>query len=155
MIHDFDGREKCCDNWYNSKTKLEWYLNHPEYLDHKQVLLEGMRTTGVKWKIVCDEGIKDLMYKLNSLDFYTIYSCEGNEYGGTYIMIRYPKTKKKYKEYLDVLKNYFNDSILCVKEEDKLLIVYIWTKEQRENNFEYFKKAMKLFNNIEYGVNYK
>ena len=155
-VKEFDGREKCCDNWYNTKSKLDFYLNHPENADHKQVLLEGLRTTGAHWKIVCDEGIKDLMYKLNSSDFYTIFSCEGGKWGGTYVLIRKPRTKKKFKEFIEILKDHFNDGVLCIEDEDfiKRTAVYIWTKEQKENNFELFKQDLLRFKHIEYGINY-
>lgn len=158
MMKTFDGREKCCDNWYNSKTKLEWYLNHPENSNHKQVLLEGTRTTGAHWKIVCDKGIKDLMYTLNSLDYYTIYSCEGGKYGIAYVMIRRPRTKKRYFQFLEILKNYFNDGVLCIEDEEftKRIVVYIWRKHQIENNPDFYKaELIKYGKNIEYGVNYE
>ena len=105
------------DVWYNTKSKLDFYLNHPENSNHKQILLEGTRTTGAHWEIVCDEALKDLMYKLNSSDFYTLFSCEGGKNCVTYVMIRKPRTKKKYFQFLEILKEYFNDGILCIDNE--------------------------------------
>ena len=154
MIEKLDGRRKNDVGWFNTKSKLKWYLNNS---DHKQVILEGTRTSGAHWKIICDEGIKDLMYELNSLDYYTIFSCEGGEYGGTYVLIRKPKTKKKYLKFLEILKNYFKDGVFFIDDEafTGRTIVYIWKKDQREKNFDLFKSETQLSHHIEFGNDFK
>jgi hypothetical protein len=141
--------------WYNTKAKFDFYLNNS---DHKQAVVEGTRTNGAHWKIVCDESLKDLMYKLNSSDFYTLFSCEGGKWGGTYVLLRKPRTKKKIKECIEILKDFFSDSVLCIDSEDftKRLIIYVWRKHQIKNNPDLFRvELMRFGKNIEFGKDFK
>jgi len=114
----------------NTKAKREEDLLAPA--THKQVEIEGQRSRGSHWKLVCDEGIVPLIRKLNELDYNTLFSCQGSEsgadeYSPAYIALRYPTSEIRYTRLIDIIKQYYKDRIIQVMiDAEGVIGFYMW-----------------------------
>lgn len=95
--------------------------------DHKQVIIEGKRPSGAKWKLICDEEMVDVLTALNNAGISTLWSCQGRGYRDVgdqrifdpgYITIRYPKTQSLFVLAGTIIQHHFKKSIITRRIDD-------------------------------------
>ena len=101
----------------NNKEKREFYLRNPQ--DHPQVEISGHRKHGSEWKLVCDEGMVELLTILNNNDYNTLFSCQGSEagkdpYSPAYILLRYPNSEIRFRRLVQLLIEHYRYRVMVV-----------------------------------------
>ena len=100
-------------------SKIRFYTKNKT--DHKQVVIEGKRPSGAKWKLICDEEMVGVIKALNNAGISTLWSCQGSGYHYNedqrifdpgYIAIRYPKTQKLFVLAGIIILYHFKKSII-------------------------------------------
>ncbi|MBR1988624.1 MAG: hypothetical protein IKA36_06295 [Clostridia bacterium] len=116
-----------CQSAKDNGAKIRFYTENNT--DHKQIIIEGKRPSGAKWKLICDEKLKDVITDLNNNGISTLWSCEGKGYchsnitdettfDPAYITIRYPSTLKLFALAGNIIRNHFANCIILRSIDD-------------------------------------
>jgi len=112
--------------YLTDKQKLKMFNN----THHEQVIIEGERPNGNRYKLICDKGIVDLIRKLNDNGVRTAWSCEGAK-DVAYLVINPYKLSKSRLLWADhYIRKYWHDRYIAVDigTRDANICYYAFTK---------------------------